>query len=612
MNSVKKMAWLLFSYSIDIILLNLSYLLSLLLRFEGKIDLQYLDVYKSYFIHLTLIKLVVFTYLRIYKNQYKYASIKEVVNISFAVLAGNALTVSFLTLMQSHLPRSVYIIVVMLDIIFIGGSRLLARVALQRQFGKGLFQGNFKRILVIGGGDAGAMVIREYKNHTSLQSKPVAIIDDNKSKKGTSINGVPIVGQRQDIVEIVEKLRIDEIVISIPSANKAEIREIVNECKHTKAKIKIVPGIYELIDGTVSIKNIRDIDIKDILGRDEVKLDITQITEYIEGKVIIVTGAGGSIGSELCRQIASFKPRRLVLLDIYENGVFGLDNELKAKYEDLDILVKVASVRDRQELEEIMKTIKPDVVFHAAAHKHVPLMEANPKAAFKNNVIGTLNLAEVADMVGVKRFVMISTDKAVNPTNIMGATKRICEMIIQSMDKKSKTEFVAVRFGNVLESNGSVVPIFKRQVKDGGPLTVTHPEITRYFMTIPEASQLVLQAGSMAKGGEIFILDMGEPVKILNLAEDIIRLSGYEPYKDIKIEFTGLRPGEKLYEELLLDEEGITETFHNKIHIARPFEIDYLELNESIQYIKDRLVVLDNDDIKTEVGKLVPTYKIKG
>lgn len=612
MNSVKKMAWLLFSYSIDIILLNLSYLLSLLLRFEGKIDLQYLDVYKSYFIHLTLIKLVVFTYLRIYKNQYKYASIKEVVNISFAVLAGNALTVSFLTLMQSHLPRSVYIIVVMLDIIFIGGSRLLARVALQRQFGKGLFQGNFKRILVIGGGDAGAMVIREYKNHTSLQSKPVAIIDDNKSKKGTSINGVPIVGQRQDIVEIVEKLRIDEIVISIPSANKAEIREIVNECKHTKAKIKIVPGIYELIDGTVSIKNIRDIDIKDILGRDEVKLDITQITEYIEGKVIIVTGAGGSIGSELCRQIASFKPRRLVLLDIYENGVFGLDNELKAKYEDLDILVKVASVRDRQELEEIMKTIKPDVVFHAAAHKHVPLMEANPKAAFKNNVIGTLNLAEVADMVGVKRFVMISTDKAVNPTNIMGATKRICEMIIQSMDKKSKTEFVAVRFGNVLESNGSVVPIFKRQVKDGGPLTVTHPEITRYFMTIPEASQLVLQAGSMAKGGEIFILDMGEPVKILNLAEDIIRLSGYEPYKDIKIEFTGLRPGEKLYEELLLDEEGITETFHNKIHIARPFKIDYLELNESIQYIKDRLVVLDNDDIKTEVGKLVPTYKIKG
>ncbi|MDY0235531.1 MAG: nucleoside-diphosphate sugar epimerase/dehydratase [Gudongella sp.] len=607
-NIINKMR-VVFIYLADIIMINLAYYIALWLRFDGDIDPQYFEAYGKFFLQLTLIKLVVFTYFKIYKNLYKYASVSEVINISFTVLVANALSITFLTFMQSPLPRSVYIIVVMLDIFFIGGSRLAARVALKKQLGHIFFSRDIKRILIIGAGDAGAMVIREYKNHVDLGSKPVAIIDDDISKKGTSINRVPIVGQRKDIIQTVKRCNIDEIVIAIPSASKRDIKEIVDECKNTKAKIRIVPGIYELIDGTVTIKSIRDIDIKDVLGRDEVKLNMDLISQYIENKIVLVTGGGGSIGSELARQIVKFNPKKLILLDIYENGVFEIQNEIIDKFPYIEIEVKIASVRDKQEILEIMEEIKPDIVFHAAAHKHVPLMESNPKAAFKNNVLGAINLVEAASKVGVKRFVMISTDKAVNPTNVMGATKRLCEMIVQSFDKTSKTEFVAVRFGNVLESSGSVVPTFKRQVKEGGPLTVTHPEITRYFMTIPEASQLVLEAGSMARGGEIFILDMGQPVKILNLAEDIIRLSGYEPYKDIDIVFTGLRPGEKLYEELLLNEEGISETVHNKIHIAKPFEIDYTLLKSEIEDVESRLGIINADEIKDKLKKLVPTYK---
>lgn len=609
MSTLKNKTRLMFIYLADIIMINLAYYLALWIRFDGNIDPQYSEVYRQNFIYLTAIKLIVFTYLKIYRKLYKYASVSEVFNISFTVLVANALTVTFLTLMQSALPRSVYIIVIMLDIFFIGGSRLAARVALKKQFGQIFFSKDIKRILVIGAGDAGAMVIREYKNHAGLKSKPVAIIDDDISKKGTSISGVPIVGQRKDIIDTVENSRIDEIIIAIPSANKKEIKDIVDECKHTKAKIRIVPGIYELIDGTVTIKSIRDIDIKDILGRDEVDLNVSAISDYLKGKVVLVTGGGGSIGSELSRQIASFTPSHLVILDIYENGVFELQNEIIEKFPNVKIQVKIASVRDKHEINEILDEIKPHIVFHAAAHKHVPLMESNPKAAFKNNVLGTMNLLEASDRVGVKRFVMVSTDKAVNPTNVMGATKRLCEMLVQSMNKNSKTEFVAVRFGNVLESNGSVVPIFKKQVKEGGPLTVTHPEITRYFMTIPEASQLVLQAGSMAKGGEIFILDMGQPVKILHLAEDIIRLSGYEPYKEIEIEFTGLRPGEKLYEELLLNEEGISETLHDKIHIAKPIEINFEVLKSEIEKVGLKLGEISEEKLIESLKKIVPTYK---
>ncbi len=602
-------------YMADIIMLNLAYVFALWLRFEGQTTgnqfQSYFEVYLEHWLEITLIKLIVFTYLKIYKNLYKYASITEVMNITFAVGVANALAISYFTFFHASLPRSVYIIVTMLDIMLIGGSRMGARVLLKVKSvpSRHDLHGSVKRVLVIGGGDAGAMIIRELKNHSNLRSKPVAIIDDNRLKEGTHINGVPIVGQREDIISVVRKKKIDEIIIAIPSAKRSVVKEIVNECKQTKVKIRIVPGMYELIGGTVNIQSVRDIDIKDILGRDEVNLDNEAIADYLNGKVVMVTGGGGSIGSELSRQIASFGPKELVLLDIYENGVFALQNELLKLHPDLHLTVKIASVRDRQRILDIVQELKPDVIFHAAAHKHVPLMEANPEAAIKNNVVGTLNIAQAAHAAGAKRFVMISTDKAVNPTNIMGATKRLCEMIVQSMDKVSSTEYVAVRFGNVLGSNGSVVPIFKRQVSEGGPVTVTHKEITRYFMTIPEAGQLVLQAGSMAQGGEIFILDMGEPVKIVSLAEDVIRLSGYEPYEDIPIVFTGLRPGEKLYEELLMDEEGLTETPHDKIHVGQPIDLNHQVLAKKIRDFEADIQSMDEDAIKIKMQEFVPTYK---
>ncbi len=613
MTLFKRQVRLIVIYIADILMLNLAYIFALWLRFEGQTTgnqfQAYFEVYLEHWLELTLIKLAVFTYLKIYKNLYKYASITEVMNITFAVGVANALAISYLTFFHAVLPRSVYIIVVMLDIMLIGGSRMMARVLLKVKSTHHDIQGVAKRVLVIGGGDAGAMIIRELKNHSNLRSKPVAIIDDNPLKEGTHINGVPIVGQREDIISVVRKKKIDEIIIAIPSAKRSTIKEIVNECKRTKVKIRIVPGMYELIGGTVNIQSVRDIDIKDILGRDEVNLDNKAIADYLNGKVVMVTGGGGSIGSELSRQIASFGPKALILLDIYENGVFALQNELLKLHPDLDLTIKIASVRDRERIYKIMQELKPEVVFHAAAHKHVPLMEANPQAAVKNNVIGTLNVAQAAHKACVKRFVMISTDKAVNPTNIMGATKRLCEMIIQSMDKVSSTEYVAVRFGNVLGSNGSVVPTFKKQVSEGGPVTVTHKEITRYFMTIPEASQLVLQAGSMAQGGEIFILDMGEPVKIVNLAEDVIRLSGYEPYEDIPIVFTGLRPGEKLYEELLMDEEGIRDTAHDKIHVGQPMDINHQALVTKIRDFEASIQTLDDETIKVKMQEFVPTYK---
>lgn len=615
MIEVKRRIRLIAIYYADIIMLNISYIFALWLRFDGQIQgsqfLNYFGVYLEYWVEITLIKLVVFTYLRIYKNLYKYASMTEVMNITFAVGVANALSITYLTFMHASLPRSVYIIVVMLDIIFIGGSRMGARVLLKVKSvpSRHETQGSVKRVLVIGGGDAGAMIIRELKNHSKLRSKPIAIIDDNPQKEGTHINGVPIVGQREDIISVVRKRKIDEIIIAIPSAKRSTIKEIVNECKQVKVKIRIVPGMYELIGGTVNIQSVRDIDIKDVLGRDEINLDTEAIMDYLNGKKVLVTGGGGSIGSELSRQIASFGPSELILLDIYENGVFALQNELLKLHPKMNLTVKIASVRDREQILDIVRTVKPDVIFHAAAHKHVPLMEANPQAAIKNNVLGTLNIVQAADAACVQRFVMISTDKAVNPTNIMGATKRLCEMIVQSMDKVSHTEFVAVRFGNVLGSNGSVVPIFKKQVSEGGPVTVTHKEITRYFMTIPEAGQLVLQAGSMAHGGEIFILDMGEPVKIVNLAEDVIRLSGYEPYEDIPIVFTGLRPGEKLYEELLMDEEGLTDTRHDKIHIGKPMEIDHESLVEKIREFESKLMQMNDESIKKTLQEFVPTYQ---
>lgn len=593
----------------DIVFINLSYLLALYLRFERNIELQYLEVYMNNAIFLTMIKLVVFYYFKLYKSIWKYASIDELMNITAACIVANAGALSFLVINQAHLPRSVYIIVSILDVMLIGGTRFSIRALRKVKNGHILPKGNYRKIMIIGGGDAGAMVIREYNNHTQLNSKPVAIIDDDEKKQGQIVRGVPILGRREDIPRLAEQMEIDEIIIAIPSANRNEVREIVGVCRESKSKLKILPGMYELIDEKVSIKKIRDVQIEDLLGRDEISMNVGEISSYLKGKTVLVTGGGGSIGSELCRQIARFKPKELVILDIYENNAYDIQNELLRIYDDLNLKVVIASVRDRNRIDEIMESERPDAVFHAAAHKHVPLMEDSPKEAIKNNVLGTLNVAQSADKYGVKRFVMISTDKAVNPTNVMGASKRICEMIIQSINEISDTEFVAVRFGNVLGSNGSVIPLFKKQIEEGGPVTVTHQDVVRYFMTIPEATQLVIQAGAMAKGGEVFVLDMGEPVKIIDLAKDLIRLSGFEPNKDIPIKIVGLRPGEKLFEELLLDEEGVSETRHNKIFIGKPTFFDYKLLQKSIDGLQNIVENGDDHDLKEYLKNMVPTYK---
>lgn len=597
----------------DIVFINLSYLLALYIRFEGNISgnqfMDYFIKYKEHFIFITLIKLGVFVYFKLYKSAWKYASIEELVNIVVASIVSNAAILSYMFIRQVTLPRSIYIIVALLDMVLIGGLRfsLRAITTVGAEFSKG---NNQKRIMIIGAGDAGAMVIREYRNHTGLNSKPVAIIDDDKKKLGQTINGVLVVGERQDIPKMVDKMRIDEIIIAMPSASKKDIGEVARIAKTTKAKLKILPGMFELIDGKININKIRDVEIEDLLGREEVKIDLKEISSYITNKVVLVTGGGGSIGSELCRQIANFKPKKLIILDIYENSVYDIQNELLRIHKDLNLKTMIGSIRDKERVEELMYNEGPEVVFHAAAHKHVPLMEGSPKEAIKNNVFGTLNLAQTADKYGVDRFVMISTDKAVNPTNIMGASKRICEMIIQSINVTSKTNFVAVRFGNVLGSNGSVIPLFKKQISEGGPVTVTHKEVIRYFMTIPEAVQLVIQAGSMVKGGEVFVLDMGEPVRILDLAKDLIRLSGFEPNVDMPITITGLRPGEKLYEELLLNEEGLSSTKHDKIFIGKPIFTDYKFLLRTLNEAKIIIESGTEEDLKQHIKIIVPNYTI--
>lgn len=596
----------------DILLINLSYILALYIRFDTTIDpkfLLYFGMYVKTAIFITIIKLVVFNLFNMYNTLWKYASIKELKNIVSAVFISNAIVISVLFISGNNFPRWIYVIVPLLEMFLIGGIRFSYRTFSKNNLFKRFRSKDKKRIMIIGAGDAGAMVIREFRNHEKLNSEPIAIIDDDDSKKGSVINGIKVVGGRDDIISVAGKYRIDEIIIAMPSASKKEIKEILDTCKETKCKLKMLPGIYELIDEKVSIKEIRDVDISDVLGREEIKVDMEEISSYITGKTVMITGAGGSIGSELCRQIVDFKPKRLVLLDIYENTVYDVQMELNRNYPELNLKVYIGSIRDKARLEEIFVIESPQVIFHAAAHKHVPLMEDSPKEAIKNNVFGTLNLAQLSDRYGLERFVMISTDKAVNPTNIMGASKRLCEMIIQSINVHSKTEFVAVRFGNVLGSNGSVIPLFKEQIKEGGPVTVTHPDIIRYFMTISEAVQLVIQAGSMAKGGEVFILDMGEPVRIIDLARDVIRLSGFEPDVDMPIKITGLRPGEKLIEELLLEEEGLTNTSHNKIFVGKPTFTDYRLLLKSLDELQ---CLIKDDDIEkfiSQVKMIVPTYK---
>ena len=465
-------------------------------------------------------------------------------------------------------------------------------------------------ILIIGAGDCASTIISEIRKEKSNAYNIIGIIDDDEAKLNTLLNGVKVLGNRDNIVEIVERENIDQILFAIAKIDGEAKSKILDICSKTTAKVKVIPGYYQLLEEGISVNKMRDVDLRDLIGREEVKLDKSGIEKYINNKIVLVTGGGGSIGSELCRQIAKFNPKLLLILDIYENNAYDLQNELSYNEPNLNKKVIIASVRDKARLSQIISAYKPNIIFHAAAHKHVPLMEDNPSEAIKNNVIGTLNMTQLASQYKVEKFVLISTDKAVNPTNVMGATKRLCEMIVQAVNNErgNKTEFVAVRFGNVLGSNGSVIPLFKRQIKNGGPLTLTHKDITRYFMLIPEAAQLVLQAGAYAKGGEIFVLDMGKPVKIYDLAENLIRLSGYTPNSDIKIEITGLRPGEKLYEELLMNNDNLTKTAHNKIFIDKP---ETISLNKIIKQIDDLLFVAkigNKNMLKDKLKEIVPTY----
>lgn len=526
----------------------------------------------------------------------------------FKGLAGNIVGTNMVFLFNNFvLPRvngsvrftnSFVLIAGLLIMFFTLGIRVLPRVAgsAYRAFVIKFLKKPKNKVLVYGAGNAGIALHRDISNNVKSDYKVMCFYDDDLSKSGTKVSGLKVYGPSTDLVTLTDVLEIDTIIIAVPSATPEQMSDIIEKCNKTKCKLKTLPALYDLIiDGYLDSRQIRDVSIYDILGRKEAKIDIDEISGYINNKTILVTGAGGSIGSEICRQILSYKPKRLVLVDIYENNVYDLENELKFIYkDDLPIRIYIGSIRDFKRMEYIFDVERPDVVFHAAAHKHVPLMEDSPGEAIKNNVFGTLNIVELSKIYRVSTFVLISTDKAVNPTNVMGATKRIAEMVIQSYAKKDKncvTKYVAVRFGNVLGSNGSVVQLFQKQIANMGPVTVTDPEVTRYFMTIPEASRLVIQAGAMAKGGEIFILDMGKPIKIANLAEDMIRLSGYTPHVDIKIVYTGLRPGEKLYEELLQAEEGTTKTCHDSIFVGKPFDLHWEDVSKCLKNLKDVLTV---------------------
>ncbi|EIW00676.1 LOW QUALITY PROTEIN: putative nucleoside-diphosphate sugar epimerase [Thermoanaerobacter siderophilus SR4] len=593
---------------IDIILLNIAYFLAFYLRFDYNIPHQYFLLYKKTFYIVVTVTVVTFIFFKQYNKIWRYASLHDIMDLIIFTTIGSAMAAFVLLFLQIHLPRSIYPLYWFLSALLIGGSRIAYRSYMENNSKVKVKNIKYKKVLIVGAGDAGRILVREIKNHPETGLKPVAIVDDDVSKLHRSIDDVPVVGKIDDIQEVITEKEIDEVIFAIPSAPRTVLKKVIDKCSEMRIKVKTLPAIYELVDGTISISSIRDVDINDLLGREPVKIDLEEISSYIKGKKVMVTGGGGSIGAELCRQIARFSPSRLIILDIYENNMYEVQQELKRKYPKLDVVCLVANIREEKKMNKIFSKYTPDIVFHAAAHKHVPLMEDSPHEAIKNNVYGTLNLVKVSDLYSVNRFVMISTDKAVNPTSVMGASKRICEMIVQEYDKKSKTEFVAVRFGNVLGSNGSVIPLFKKQIAEGGPVTVTHEEVKRYFMTIPEAVQLVIQAGAMAKGGEIFVLDMGEPVKIIDLARTLIRLSGFEPDVDIPIKIIGLRPGEKLFEELLISDDKYVSTKHEKIFIEKPVSVDYGNLILTLKKYKDKIDDMDEDEIREFIKSLVPEY----
>ena len=603
-----------FLFLTDTFLLNACVYLSLIMRFDVgivSIEPQYINNYVDNMLFYTIISLLIFWVFRLYHSLWQYASIAEVYRIAEACITVEVVHFLSNKMVGNMLPRSCYFNAAIYLIIAICASRFMYRM-IRTVLNKYRNIKTSNNVMIIGAGEATNVIMREIQNSSYLANSNIAcIIDDDRRKVGKYIRGVKVIGTRDKIKEAAKLYDIDEIIFAIPSASNEVKRDILNICKETDCTLKILPGVYQMVDGEINVNSIRNVDVLDLLGRDPIEVDIDSIMGYVKDKVIMVTGGGGSIGSELCRQLVSHKPKQLIIFDIYENNAYDIQQELKINYPDANVVTLIGSIRNVSRLESVFAQYKPDIVYHAAAHKHVPLMEVSPDEAVKNNVVGTWNVARMADKYGVKKFVMISTDKAVNPTNVMGATKRICEMIVQTYNEISKTDFVAVRFGNVLGSNGSVIPLFKRQIEAGGPVTVTDPNIIRYFMTIPEAVSLVLQAGAYAKGGEIFILDMGEPVKIDDLAKNLIRLSGYTLGVNMEIKYTGLRPGEKLYEELLMKEEGLQETDNKLIHIGKPIEFDKENFFDNLEKLKEE-AYSETGNIREYLKNVVDTYHPDG
>lgn len=598
----------------DFCLWNVSYYISFVVNKSSFILKGWEEPFMWGLLFINIIFTAVFLCFRLYDKMWRYADIEDFFYAGIASLTANLVFMSFTMIIGTDENRlnygaRIYIIMSLLSTFLTFIFRLVYRLnkIIER---KNTNNKNRRRLMIVGGGEGAATVLSELAKSPENEYVPICLVDDDPEKIGRRIGGVKIEGSTYDIPEICEREDIEVILFTISQINLADKKRILDICAKTHLEVKIIPNVYGLIkDGASVTSKIRQVEVEDLLGREPIVFDTEKYGAYITGQTVLVTGGGGSIGSELCRQIAKLSPKKLIILDIYENNAYEIQQELIRQYhEKLNLDTQIASVRDKRKLDYLFSQNKIDVIFHAAAHKHVPLMETTPEEAVKNNVFGTLNLVLLADKYHVKKFVQISTDKAVNPTNIMGATKRICEMIVQTMDKQSETKFVAVRFGNVLGSNGSVIPLFKEQIREGGPVTVTHPDIIRFFMTIPEAVSLVLTAGGLAKGGEIFILDMGEPVKILTLAENLIRLSGFRPYEDIPIEFTGLRPGEKLYEEILLNEEGMKKTANKKIFIGKPIELDTEKFHEKLIELKKVALKNDKDGIDKLIAEIVPTF----
>ena len=625
----------------DSLALSFSYLIALWLRYDlrySTIDTIYIERWKAFLPFYILGSLAVFWFLKLYKSIWRFASYSELLRVSMATVICSMFHIIGITLFWGRMPISYYVIGAILQYLAVLGIRFSYRfILLLRKVNN---KKSHHRIMVIGAGSAGQMLIRDIQRSGEVDGAVVCIIDDNKNKWGRLIDNIPVVGGRESILEAVEKFAVDKIFLAIPSATVSQRRDILQICNETTCELKNLPGMYQLVTGQVSASAMRKVSVEDLLGRDPIKVDLREVFSFINGKTVLVTGGGGSIGSELCRQIAGHSPKKLIIFDIYENNAYNIQLELRENFPELDLLLLIGSVRDSRRMYQIFKEYRPEIVYHAAAHKHVPLMEDSPCESIKNNALGTYKTAYAAMVNGCKRFVLISTDKAVNPANIMGASKRLCEMIIQAFDNKIKagrvqdipqlfthkgmenadkdgtgaifqdiqTEFVAVRFGNVLGSNGSVIPIFKKQIEKGGPVTVTHPDIIRYFMTIPEAVSLVLEAGTFAKGGEIFVLDMGSPVKIDTLARNLIRLSGFKPDIDIKVQYSGLRPGEKLYEEKLMAEEGLQNTANERIHIGKPLSFDIDAFLGKVDELMEA-AYKNKEDIREMVKDIVGTYK---